>query len=150
MKSWISFGATLIVGALCGSAVTLGIVGHDLDLTYYQIRQLRLQHQELLRENLQLTDDIKKQADTRILKIRKLDIQIQSQDASVKLRLTRYVQDQLQFLIGRPLEQLASQPDMLQRLLNGRIVKLDDQSYTLRVDAIVLSETLHIWLHPES
>jgi hypothetical protein len=155
MKTFSGFVATLIVGGLFGAAITLSIVGHDLDLLYYQIKQLQLQYLQLDRENQQLVEDIKKHTDATIPKIRKLDIHITTNnpdDESLKIQLTKYVQEQLQFLIGRPLSAIRSQPDTINRMLDHRVVKYDNniKSYKIHVDSVVLDETIHIWIHLES
>ncbi|UOF90527.1 hypothetical protein LSG31_22165 [Fodinisporobacter ferrooxydans] len=151
MKNPVQLLATFCIGAICGGSILLAIASHDMDMLYYQLAQIRLQYQELLHENAQLKLDLKKQADERNHRIRKLDIHIQTTDDAIHLKLQQYIQKYIQnlckFLIGRPLQDFEPQPDLVQHLLNGRAVLIDDKTYIVRVDAVVITETLHVWLH---
>lgn len=146
----LQFFAIFFTGAICGGALLLGIKGHDIDMLYYQLAQIRLQYHEVLQENQQLKSDLSKQVDERTKRVRKLNIRINTTDDSLNLKLQQYIQNLCKFLIGRPLQDFEPQPDVIQHLLNGRAVIIDNQTYILHVDAVVIAETTHIWMHLEN
>ncbi len=135
-----------LVGIVVGAAGTLAAKGHDLDLLYLQMNKLRGENNQLQEEIDSLKKDLINKQRQSIRRVRKIEVTVKAPDEFTKLAISKYVKDHTRPLLGQELTYLEAHPTMVKGLIDGRVVSLQNQPYSLRVELVVIGETLSIWV----
>lgn len=134
--------AAAAIGSLLGAGAAVIWQGREIDQLVWRLSTLTIQYDAMWHENTQLTG-LLRQAN-RDPVIHGVRVNVRVANGANEVKVAQFVAQQLNFLIGRKLTILQEQPDLLVRLLDGRTLTIDDKPYTLRVNAIVISETLYV------
>lgn len=137
---------SFLAGFVVGAAVTLAIKGHDVELLYLQMAKVRAENNQLQEEIDILKKDILDKQRQITRKIRKIEVTAKAPDEFTKLAITKYVKDRLRPLMDKELSYLDSHPQLVSGLVDGRTYTFEKQPYLLRVESVVIGETLHIWI----
>ncbi|RIV28754.1 hypothetical protein D2Q93_01805 [Alicyclobacillaceae bacterium I2511] len=134
--------AATLVGILFGASATLAYAGREVDKLNQQLLACDNNNVELQQQNVQLAARLNQpNKSPTVLSIR---VQANTPDGLVEMATVTFVKQQLQFLIGFPLTSLQEHPDLPSRLIDGRILTVDQQAFTLRVTTVVIVERLYI------
>ncbi|PWK10327.1 hypothetical protein [Tumebacillus permanentifrigoris] len=142
------FFATLAVGTLFGASALLAMRGHDLDLLYLKYLQVRESEQQLKEDKQKLEDELSHAQKYKNRRLRKLNIVVkEAPDEFAKVAVQREVKRQLNSMLDKELTLLENDPELFNKLLDGRTIEVSGQSLTLQVKAVVIGETTSIFIH---
>ncbi|BCJ86658.1 hypothetical protein [Effusibacillus dendaii] len=136
--------ALFLVGMLCGATLIVAVKGHDMDLLYLQMGKLRAENNQLQEE----VDTLKKSLldKQKQSKVHKIEVTVTAPDEFTKLAITKYAKDHLRILLDRDLNSLKANPQLVIGLVDGRFFTIENQSYQLKVQILVIDETIHMWI----
>lgn len=137
---------SFLVGVVIGAAVTVALKGHDVELLYLQMAKVRAENNQLQDEIDVLKKDILDKQRQMARKVRKIEVTAKASDEFTKLAITKYVKDRLRSLADMELSYFDTHPQVVSGLIDGRTLTFEKQPYSLRVEAVVIGETLHIWV----
>jgi hypothetical protein len=135
-----------LVGIVAGAAITLAVKGHDVELLYLQMAKVRAENNQLQDEIDILNKDILDKQRQIERKVRKIEVTAKAPDEFTKLAITKYVKDRLRTLAEMELSYFETHPQVVFGLIDGRTFTFERQPYLLRVESVVIGETLHIWV----
>lgn len=137
---------SFLIGCVVGASALLAVKGHDVEHLYLQMAKLRAEYNQMQEENDVLKKDLidKQRQVTR--KIRKIEVETNAPDEFTKLAITKYVKERLRPLLEKELSYFDSHPQLVTGLVDGRIYRSENQPYLIRVQSVVIGETLHIWV----
>lgn len=135
-----------LVGIVAGAAITLAVKGHDVELLYLQLAKVRAENNQLQDEIDVLKKDILDKQRQIARKVRKVEVVAKAPNEFTKLAITKYVKDRLRTLTEIELTYFESHPQVVSGLIDGRTFTFEGQPYSLRVESVVIGETLHIWV----
>lgn len=134
--------ATTLVGILLGASATLAYVGREIERLNQQLLTCDNERAELQQQNAQLAARLNRP--NKAPTVESIRVQADTPDGLVEMAAIQLVKQQLQFLIGFPLTSLQEHPDLPSRLIDGRTLTVDQQTFTLRVTTVVVVERLFI------
>lgn len=137
---------SFLVGVVVGAVITLAVKGHDVELLYLQMAKVRAENNQLQDEIDILKKDILDKQRQMARKVRKIEVTAKAPDEFTKLAISKYVKDRLRSLADMELSYFDSHPQVVSGLIDGRTLTFEKQPYSLRVEAVVIGETLHIWV----
>ncbi|RPF55363.1 sporulation membrane protein YtrI [Aquisalibacillus elongatus] len=150
---WQAFFLGVLAGGIIGYIVFLYMFGEHTErwieenLTLRQdLRQLENDY-ELIKEE---TDDLNKQNEQRLnirdVEIEFVNIEQMRLDRFTSLRLTALVEDEISTVIGRNIESVGEQHELLIRTIENKNFRVNDINYQVKVTLLVIGPTLDISL----
>ncbi|MBX6394664.1 MAG: hypothetical protein IRY98_02915, partial [Alicyclobacillaceae bacterium] len=136
--------AFLLLGMVLGASGWMIVTVREMEKLHYTIEQYKLQNDRMTDELNGLRAKLHQQPQER--KVRTVQIDVQTDDHFAEIAIIRFAKDQTKNLVGKTLQSLDDHPDLITGLLDGRTVQVDGHTWTVRVRAIVISETLHLYL----
>ncbi len=134
--------AFFILGILAGMIVMHSFQGKELEKLYWQKENLKVELYET-REQMKKIQEQHKSLLPAVIKEIKLEIDME-ENSFVEPALRRHIYDLVKEVLGQ--EVLALPYPLLFNLLNERIVEMDNKRFRLKVEAIILGETLVYYL----
>ncbi|MCF6094626.1 hypothetical protein L1765_11705 [Microaerobacter geothermalis] len=148
-KKWIRYEMIFLLGALFGAFLFLFLYGQKMD-------NLILENNQLSILNMQLMTDIesyKKQLDKRQQKlvVRKVNIHIKkAPDGFMESNLIAMASNDAKFLLGKTLDSVIETHEAIINLYNQREYPIKDQYIKTKLDTLIISTEIHIWLRIEN
>lgn len=122
-------------------------IGHDLDLLYITVRQLKEENRQLLEQNQRLEKELVQNRRQQYPRLRKLEIHIENaEDDFTKLAIFRLVNNKLKPLLEHEQEFIAKNPELAKELVDQQRIRIHQDEYVLHVQYISVGEFLRIWV----
>ena len=152
VKQTTFFFSSLTLGILLGAICTMTLIGHKVDELYYKNKLLELQLESTTVELEQVKASLSK---SKVLVVTKIVSEIKlpperftSQEADkIKLALNKEIMKHYKPLVGKTLKSL--DPAMLPKIIDGRIMEIEQKQYKVYVKSMVLSETIFLEVEVE-
>ncbi|MCY0887555.1 MAG: hypothetical protein OWQ59_03765 [Alicyclobacillaceae bacterium] len=132
-----------LLGALSGAIAMFTIQGQELNRLYLVSAKSNIIIEDLKAENARLYVQLHNPSQTLIETIR-VECTVAGGNERVAEAGSKYAKEQLAFLIGRELDVLLRHPEIPEQILNGQLFTADGRNYRLRVQLVVLGETLYV------
>lgn len=151
-RLWVVF----ILGLLIGAAGMLVFLGRKLDsfylerdAMYYANNQKQKEILRLKAELDRLTNEESRRRET-AGKIRKIQVEVLSPQRFGQETIKAEVEKLLQPFVGKPIEWLGRNPDLLDTVLQGRTIRLSDpKASTMQLDVkyvTLVDSDLKVWI----
>jgi hypothetical protein len=136
--------AIFMIGMVAGATFIVAVKGHDLDLLYLHIQKLNADNSQLQEELDSLKQDLFDRQKQSIRKIKKIEVEVAAPDEFTKLAISKRVKDWVRPLLNQELSYLEEEPRLVTRLVDERMILIDNQTYKIRVLSVYIGETLHM------
>lgn len=138
------FFAGTLIGALIGAAAFNILISYRMDQFYQRIAYLE---QTVLDKNLVL-EKYEKNINTWSLIIKSIDVVLVFDGDEIdKIEIAKNIKDKYSTLLGKEVNKI--DPDLIIEIVDKRIFKIDDKEYKLKVNRLILTEILKIWISVE-
>lgn len=141
LKQFKCFVCGIVVGILAGVAVFSLLVSYRVDQYYQEIRRLEAANEEKEIRLRRLEESVGK---TKYL-LKKIEVNLLYEgDELDKINLEKSIQEKYSQLLGK--EVAAIDIDLVAKVVDERIIKLEEREYKLKLKQIMLTEVLKIWV----
>ncbi len=140
-KFLLSVGVGICIGALWGTTSVTAFMSHRMDEYYEQIKRLESDIMERDTRLQKLEESINKQ------KYMIKDIQIEllyEEDDLDKIALEKHIKEKYMSLLGKEVKSMDM--DLIQALVDKRIMKVHRIQYQLKVQKIIVTDILKLWI----
>lgn len=134
-----------IFGMITGMIIFLFIYGQQLDKLIIKVRELENQNVEYLGQIVTM-EKTEKLLKTKRSTVKTIEVHPKAPNPLIATEAKRLIMKDLSFLKDRPIEQVANFHQGLQLLLADRRYVIDNQTYTVHLKTLVVSETLHFYV----
>lgn len=131
-----------LVSALFGASAVLAYRGKEMDQLSFQFQKCDTERSELQDQNHLLSLKLE-QPNTESV-IQSIHVEASAPDNLSRIQVIQLVMKELDFLKNRPLNTLEVNPDLPNRLLDGRTITVNQQILTLHVNTVVVVPKLFI------
>jgi hypothetical protein len=131
----------IIMGILIGGAIINALISYRIDKYIEEIEYLKASIENKDAKLIKLEESINKQK--LILK----DIQvvfINEDDKIDKIEIEKYIKKKFITLIGKEVKTIDT--DILEQVINKRIITINNNQYELNIFKIILTDILEIWI----
>lgn len=139
-KHFIILCTGMIIGGLVSIISYNSLVSHKIDEYHQKIQALELiiEDKNLRLEKLEDTIDKNK------LLVKNINISLNhKEDDLTRIGLEKNIRETLNKFVGKEVHTIDA--EMLWEVLEGRIIKIADKEYTIKINKLVISETIMIW-----
>lgn len=141
LKQFKCFVCGIVVGILAGVAVFSLLVSYRVDQYYQEIRRLEAANEEKEIRLRRLEESVGK---TKYL-LKKIEVNLLYEgDELDKINLEKSIQEKYSQLLGK--EVAAIDIDLVAKVVDERIIKLEEREYKLKLKQMMLTEVLKIWV----
>lgn len=135
-----------IFGMITGVIIFLFMYGQQLDRLLIRIRELENQNIQYLGQivNMEKAEKLLKSQQKQTVKT--IEIHPKAPNAFIAAESTRLLMQDLSFLKNRPLEYVTNFHDGLQLMLAGRRYTIENETYSVQLKTLVISQTLHFYV----
>jgi len=133
-----------IMGIYTGMFIYLYFHGNQIDGLIKKNEQLSLNLEYCTNEKETLEKENKEKSYQLIHSIKFYFIE--GIDPYDETELLKALVEETHFLIGKKVENVASSPEFIYQLLNGKVFKAKDKSYELKVQIIYINSNTEIWV----
>ncbi|SCN24906.1 hypothetical protein N3C_2048 [Clostridium sp. N3C] len=137
---FILFYTGIIVGGLFGIISYNALVSHRIDEYHQKIKALELliEDKDLRLEKLEDTIDKNK------LIVKNINITLNhKEDDLTRIGLEKNIRETLNKFVGKEVHTVDA--EMLWEVVDGRIVKIADKEYKIKLNKLLISETIMVW-----
>jgi len=137
---FILFYTGIIVGGLFGIISYNALVSHRIDEYHQKIKALELliEDKDLRLEKLEDTIDKNK------LIVKNINITLNhKEDDLTRIGLEKNIRESLNKFVGKEVHTVDA--EMLWEVVDGRIVKIADKEYKIKLNKLLISETIMVW-----
>lgn len=136
--------ACLVLGFMLGAVSFSLVSGRQMEELYREREELRVSLFET-RERLMKLEDMWESRGEEI--IREVRIVLETEeDSFIELALKQATQEIVKDLVGEKVQSL--NPSLVVRMLDGRKVAAEEREFVLDLEAVVISETLSLFIKP--
>lgn len=141
LKQFKCFVCGIVVGILAGVAVFSLLVSYRVDQYYQENRRLEAANEEKEIRLRRLEESVGK---TKYL-LKKIEVNLLYEgDELDKINLEKSIQEKYSQLLGK--EVAAIDIDLVAKVVDERIIKLEEREYKLKLKQMMLTEVLKIWV----
>lgn len=142
LKHLITLAIGILIGMIIGVLSLNTLISYKIDKYLEEITFLQTTIEEKDVKLSKLEESINK---NRFI-LRNISIQLISEedDEIDKLTLTKHIKDKYNNLLGKEVKTIDI--EMVMEVLDKRIMKIENREYKLRVDKVLLSDELIIWV----
>ncbi|MGI6037119.1 MAG: hypothetical protein ACOYD6_02705 [Limnochordia bacterium] len=137
----IQLGACLLLGLIIGLSGGLTIMGRKVD-------HLTIENQRLVSEAREMETRLERLeaslAQRRQHIIRSIKVEINHPQERIRLELQDVIQGLLKELVGREVRNI--DPPLLEGMITGRVITIDEQDYLLTLTASHITETMTLYI----
>lgn len=131
----------IIIGILIGATAITALVSYRLDIYYEEVQQLRITIKDKEEQFKKLEKSINKRRF--ILKDIKVVLDHDGDDIE-EIELIKHIKEKYNKLIGKEVKTIDI--DMVDEIIDKRIMKLNKKEYRLSVTKIILTDVLQLWI----
>jgi hypothetical protein len=136
---WRQKIALLILGLLLGMTLMSTWQSRTINGLHKRIQALVLSNDDLRTENTELELQLYHPKQDAVLRTITVECDFKGETAT-ELLVSKYIKQQLAFLIGRELEILIKDPYLPAQLINGQTYLIEGKSYRFKVTFVALQE----------
>jgi MFS superfamily sulfate permease-like transporter len=140
-KFFLTLITGIIIGLLMGMAILTVLISYRIDQYHEEIQHLRNVIEDKDVKLKKLEDSINKRK--LILKDIKV-VLIHEGDEIDKITLIKHIKEKYNILLGKEVKNIDI--DMVEEVIDKRIMKISKKEYRLNVTKIILIDTLEIWI----
>ncbi|WP_227766834.1 hypothetical protein [Zhaonella formicivorans] len=136
-----------LLGALCGAIWCTVKIGNKVDELYYANRELELKLENANAELAEVKSSLTKSRDVIVTKI-KPEVKLPPERFTtheankLELAINQEIINHYKPLVGLPVKSL--EPALLPKIIDGRILEIEQKRYKILVKTMVISETLYV------
>jgi len=141
----ISFGTGLIAGILIGAIVLTMVVSYRMDKLYENVATL----ENIINEKDSKLKKLEESINTTYFVLQDIEIIIEfkgeeAEDEIDRIEIEKAIKEKYTELLGKEVKSI--DPDLVVKVVDQRIFRLDEKEYILKVSKLLLSETLKLWV----
>ena len=139
------FVVGVITGVLVGISVFSIIISYRMDMFYEKIAYLE---NTIENKNVQL-EKLEKSINNRNFILKDIEVVlIFDGDDIDKIEIEKSIKEKYRGLLGKEVKQIDA--DIITKVVDSRILKIEDREYKLHVNKLILSDTLKLLIKVES
>ena len=142
---WKKNAAFFVLGLFLGAVSIFVFSGQQLEDLYQERERLKVDLFET-RERLTRLEDLWESRHEEIVREIKIDLDME-RDTFGELSIKKAIQEIVNDLVGEKVQSL--NPTLVIRMLDERKIMADEREYRLDLQAVVISETLTLYIKPE-
>ena len=142
---WKKNAAFFVLGLFLGAVSIFVFSGQQLEDLYQERERLKVDLFET-RERLTRLEDLWESRHEEIVREIKIDLDME-RDTFGELSIKKAIQEIVNDLVGEKVQSL--NPTLVIRMLDDRKIMADEREYRLDLQAVVISETLTLYIKPE-
>jgi len=144
----ISFGTGLIAGILIGATALTILVSYRMDKLYENLAAL----ENVINEKDAKLKKLEESINTMYFVLQDIEIIVEfigedAGDEIDRIEIEKAIKEKYTELLGKEVKSI--DPDLVVKVVDHRIFKLDEKEYRLRVSKLLLSETLKLWVEAQ-
>ncbi|HBV87107.1 hypothetical protein [Desulfosporosinus sp.] len=140
----VCFVSGIIIGIIIGIAGFSVMVSYRMDQLYKKVAYLE---QTIQDKNIVL-EKFEKNINTWSLIIKGIEVVLAFDGDEIdKIQVEKNIKDKYATLLGKEVKKI--DPDLIIEVVDKRIFKIDDKEYKLKVDRLILTEIMKIWISVE-
>ncbi|HHV46273.1 MAG TPA: hypothetical protein GXX53_05190 [Tissierellia bacterium] len=144
----ISFGTGLIAGILIGATALTILVSYRMDKLYENLAAL----ENVINEKDAKLKKLEESINTMYFVLQDIEIIVEfigedAGDEIDRIEIEKAIKEKYTELLGKEVKSI--DPDLVVKVVDQRIFKLDEKEYRLRVSKLLLSETLKLWVEAQ-
>jgi len=144
LKGKPCFVGGILIGILIGIAAFNILVSYRMDQFYNRIAFL----EQTVQDKNAVLEKFEKSINTRSLIIKGIEVVLDfSGDEIDRLLIEKNIKDKYSTLLGKQIKNI--DPDLIVEVVDKRIFKIEDKEYKLKVNRLVITEILKIWISVE-
>jgi MFS superfamily sulfate permease-like transporter len=140
-KFFLTLITGIIIGLLMGMAILTVLISYRIDQYHEEIQHLRNVIEDKDVKLKKLEDSINKRK--LILKDIKV-VLIHEGDEIDKITLVKHIKEKYNILLGKEVKNI--DVDVVEEIIDKRIMKISKKEYKLDVTKIILTDVLEIWI----
>lgn len=130
-----------ILGGLIGIIAFSTFISYRIDQYHHKIKTLE---SEIADKNARL-EKLEEVINKKKLVVKEVEVTLENEEDEIaKITLQKHIKEKLDKFIGKEVNKLDG--DMLWEVVDKRIMKIEDKEYKLKVNKLMISETIHIWV----
>jgi hypothetical protein len=149
--------ALLLLGFIAGATTLVAVKGHDVELLYAKIAQLKVENEQLKEINQSQEKELAQKKRQSIRRIRKVEVHIQSADGELddfsRLAIYKFITQKTKPLLDQELSAFDKRSaeetrpdDLIRELVNDQKVKVNNTEYRILYQTGTLGEILKLWV----
>jgi len=144
----ISFGTGLIAGILIGATALTILASYRMDKLYENLAAL----ENVINEKDAKLKKLEESINTMYFVLQDTEIIVEfigedAGDEIDRIEIEKAIKEKYTELLGKEVKSI--DPDLVVKVVDQRIFKLDEKEYRLRVSKLLLSETLKLWVEAQ-
>lgn len=130
-----------LLGGLIGIISFSTFISYRIDQYHHKIKTLE---SEIEDKNARL-EKLEEVINKKKLVVKEVEVTLENEEDEIaKITLQKHIKEKLDKFIGKEVNKLDG--DMLWEVVDKRIMKIKDKEYKLKVNKLMISETIHIWV----
>ncbi|HHW22304.1 MAG TPA: hypothetical protein GXX26_05400 [Clostridiaceae bacterium] len=134
----------IIIGAISGVAILSAITCHRIDVLYERIAALE---NTILDKNAKL-ENLEKSINSKKFVLKDIEVMLlfekDSLDELETMHIKKTVKEKYSVLLGSEVKSI--DPELIVLIIDNRILKMNGKEFRLRVNRLILTETLKLWI----
>ena len=138
------FFTGIIIGILIGAAAFNIMVSYRLDSLYKRIAYL----EQIIDDKNAVLEKFEKNINTKSLRIKRIEVVLVFDGDEIdQINIEKSIKDRYSALLGKEVNKIDS--DLIIEVVDKRIMKISDKEYKLKVNKLILTEEMKIWISVE-
>lgn len=138
------FVTGIIIGILVGAAAFNIMVSYRLDSLYKRIAYF----EQIIDDKNAVLEKFEKNINTRSLRIKRIEVALVFDGDEIdQINIEKSVKDRYSELLGKEVNKVDS--DLIVEVVDKRILKIEDKEFKLKVNKLILTEVMKIWISVE-
>ncbi len=138
------FMAGIIIGTLIGAAAFNIMVSYRMDQFYKRIASL----EQTIQDKNAVLKKFEKNINTWSLVVKGIDVVLDFDGDEIdEIHFEKSIKDKYSTLLGKEVKKI--DPDLIIEVVDKRIFKVEGKEYKLKVNKLILTEVLKIWISVE-
>lgn len=151
-RSWQIFAIGLFLGAIIAYFIFILMYGKLYGNLLTDVTKLEAEIKDLERQNDILLEDKEQLQQEQIFTIQEIEVHFTNQkdfrfDRLTIHQLNALIKEELQDIIGKDVDSIANNTELITNLIEKSIFEIDDLTYTFSIKKIVITETVSLDLH---
>ncbi len=147
-KFSLCFMASFLVGILIGVTVLSVVVSYRMDNYYKQISYLK----NIIQDRDERLEKLEKSINTQNLIVKGIEVSLifdkdKNNDKIDEIEIEKTIKEKYNALLGKEVKNIDAQ--MIAEVVDKRILKIEDREYKLKMDKLILTEILNIYIKVE-
>lgn len=144
LRSSSCFMAGVLIGILIGAVSFMLVVSYRMDLLYKKITYL----EQILQDKNAILKKFEKNINTKSLTIKGIEVVLTFGGNEIdKMQIQKVIKEKYISLLGKEVKKV--DPDIVVEVIDKRILKIGNRDYKLKVNKLLLTEILKIWVTAE-